>query len=127
MTATRRPRWPWVVFGAVLGLVLIASASFVVVRLTAPLPRATVRINTAATFALGGVLWLAQSAAAPAATNHREGACAFLRLTPLQCIEAKSATQRPARRRRIDLGHFVTLRHACAVCCGHDVVDLFIE
>jgi len=55
VTATRRPRWPWVVFGAVLGLVLIASASFVVVRLTAPLPPATVRINTAATFALGGV------------------------------------------------------------------------
>ena len=54
MTAPRRPRWPWVVFLAVLGVLVITAASFVVVRLTAPLPRATVQINTAATLALGG-------------------------------------------------------------------------
>ena len=54
MTQPLRPRWPWVVFATVLGLLLIGAASFVVVRLTAPLPRATVQINAAATLALGG-------------------------------------------------------------------------
>jgi D-alanyl-D-alanine carboxypeptidase (penicillin-binding protein 5/6) len=54
MTAPRGPRWPWVLFAAVLGALVIVAASFVVIRLTAPLPRATVEINTAATLALGG-------------------------------------------------------------------------
>jgi serine-type D-Ala-D-Ala carboxypeptidase (penicillin-binding protein 5/6) len=54
MTAPRRPRWPWVVFAAVLGVLVITAASFVLVRLTAALPHATVQINTAATLALGG-------------------------------------------------------------------------
>jgi D-alanyl-D-alanine carboxypeptidase (penicillin-binding protein 5/6) len=54
MTAPRRPRWPWVVFGVVLGALLIVAASVVAVRLTAPLPHATVEIDTAATLALGG-------------------------------------------------------------------------
>ncbi len=53
-TAPRRPRWPWVVFAAVLGVVVIAAASVILVRLAAALPPATVQINTAATLALGG-------------------------------------------------------------------------
>ncbi len=52
-TAPRRPRWPWVVFAAVLGVLVIAAASVVLVRLTAALPPPTVQINTAATLALG--------------------------------------------------------------------------
>lgn len=54
MTAPRGPRWPWIVFAAVLGALVIVAASFVVVRLTSPLPSATVEINTTATLALGG-------------------------------------------------------------------------
>lgn len=54
MTAPRRPRWPWIVFATVIGVLLITAASFVAVRLTAPLPRATVQINTDASLALGG-------------------------------------------------------------------------
>lgn len=54
MTAPRRPRWPWVLFSAVLGLLLIVAASFVLVRLTAPLPRVAVQIDSASTLALGG-------------------------------------------------------------------------
>jgi serine-type D-Ala-D-Ala carboxypeptidase (penicillin-binding protein 5/6) len=54
MTAPRRPRWPWVLFSAVLGLLLIVAGSFVLVRLTAPLPPVTVQINAASTLALGG-------------------------------------------------------------------------
>jgi D-alanyl-D-alanine carboxypeptidase (penicillin-binding protein 5/6) len=54
MMAPRRPRWPWVVFTGVLGALVIAGASVVVLRLAAPLPHATVQINTTATLALGG-------------------------------------------------------------------------
>jgi serine-type D-Ala-D-Ala carboxypeptidase (penicillin-binding protein 5/6) len=54
MTAPRRPRWPWVVFAAVLGVLVIAPASVVLVRLTAPLPRPAVQISTTSTIAVGG-------------------------------------------------------------------------
>jgi D-alanyl-D-alanine carboxypeptidase (penicillin-binding protein 5/6) len=54
MTAPRRPRWPWIVFAAVLGVLVVTTASFVLVRLTAAPPRVTVQLNTAATLALGG-------------------------------------------------------------------------
>jgi serine-type D-Ala-D-Ala carboxypeptidase (penicillin-binding protein 5/6) len=54
MTAPRRPRWPWIAFATVIGVLLITTASFVAVRLSAPLPRATVQINTDASLALGG-------------------------------------------------------------------------
>ena len=54
MTAPRGPRWPWVVFSAVLGALFISTAAFATVRVTAPPPPATVQINTAATLSLGG-------------------------------------------------------------------------
>ncbi len=53
MTAPR-PRWPWIVFLAIIGALIIGAASFVAVRLTAPAPRATVVIDTTATLPLGG-------------------------------------------------------------------------
>jgi serine-type D-Ala-D-Ala carboxypeptidase (penicillin-binding protein 5/6) len=53
MTAPR-PRWPWIVFLAIVGALLIGAASVVTVRLTAPLPRASVVIDTTATLPLGG-------------------------------------------------------------------------
>lgn len=53
MTAPR-PRWPWVVFLAIVGALLVGAASVVVIRLTAPLPPATVVIDAPATLALGG-------------------------------------------------------------------------
>ncbi|MGA7989737.1 MAG: hypothetical protein WCB51_15210 [Candidatus Dormiibacterota bacterium] len=53
MTAPR-PRWPWIVFLAIVGALLVGASSIVAVRLTAPAPPATVVINTTATLALGG-------------------------------------------------------------------------
>jgi D-alanyl-D-alanine carboxypeptidase (penicillin-binding protein 5/6) len=55
MTAPRQ-RWPWIVFLAIVGALLIGAASVVTVRLAAPLPRATVLINTPATLSLGGAV-----------------------------------------------------------------------
>jgi D-alanyl-D-alanine carboxypeptidase (penicillin-binding protein 5/6) len=45
----RRSRWPWIVFAAILGAIVVAAATFVAVRLAAPLPAATVSINAPTT------------------------------------------------------------------------------
>jgi serine-type D-Ala-D-Ala carboxypeptidase (penicillin-binding protein 5/6) len=48
MTPARRARWPWVIFVTVVAVMLVAAASFVVVKITARLPIATVRIEVPA-------------------------------------------------------------------------------
>jgi serine-type D-Ala-D-Ala carboxypeptidase (penicillin-binding protein 5/6) len=54
MARARRTRWVWIVFIAVIGAMLIAAATFVTVRLTAPAPPATVSIQAPATLLLDG-------------------------------------------------------------------------
>jgi len=49
MAGARRTPWVWMVFVAVVGVVLIAAAVFVTVRITAALPRATVSIQSPTT------------------------------------------------------------------------------
>ena len=49
MAGARRTSWVWMVFVAVVGVVLITAAAFVTVRVTAALPRATVSIQAPAT------------------------------------------------------------------------------
>jgi D-alanyl-D-alanine carboxypeptidase (penicillin-binding protein 5/6) len=49
MAGARRTSWVWMVFVAVIGAVLITAAAFVTVRVTAPLPGATVSIHAPAT------------------------------------------------------------------------------
>jgi len=54
MTPARRARWPWMVFIAVVAAMLITAGSFVVVRVTAALPAATVHIDVPVAAALAG-------------------------------------------------------------------------
>ena len=54
MTPARRARWPWVVFITVVAVMLIVAASFFVVKVTARVPVATVRIDAPATAVLAG-------------------------------------------------------------------------
>jgi D-alanyl-D-alanine carboxypeptidase (penicillin-binding protein 5/6) len=52
MTPARRARWPWIVWIAVVAAMLIAAASFFVVKVTARLPVAAVRIDVPASAVL---------------------------------------------------------------------------
>jgi D-alanyl-D-alanine carboxypeptidase (penicillin-binding protein 5/6) len=52
MTPARRARWPWMVWIAVVAVMLIAAASFFVVKVTARLPVAAVRIDVPASAVL---------------------------------------------------------------------------
>jgi D-alanyl-D-alanine carboxypeptidase (penicillin-binding protein 5/6) len=54
MTPARRARWPWVVFITVVAVMLIAVASFFLVKVNARLPVATVRMDVPASALLAG-------------------------------------------------------------------------
>jgi D-alanyl-D-alanine carboxypeptidase (penicillin-binding protein 5/6) len=54
MTPARRARWPWIVFLTVVAGMLIAAASFFLVKVTARLPAATVQIDVPASVLLTG-------------------------------------------------------------------------
>ncbi len=54
MTPARRARWPWMLFIAVVAVMLIAAASFLLVKVTARLPVATVRMDVPASALLAG-------------------------------------------------------------------------
>jgi D-alanyl-D-alanine carboxypeptidase (penicillin-binding protein 5/6) len=54
MTPARRARWPWIVWITVVAVMLIGAASFFLVKVTARLPDATVRIDVPATGTLAG-------------------------------------------------------------------------
>src|SRR5579864_8473495 len=49
MAGARRSSWVWLVFVALIGALLISASVFVIVRVTAPLPAATVRVQAPAT------------------------------------------------------------------------------
>ena len=52
MAQTRRARWPWIVWSAVVAAILVAGAVFAAVRLGAPPPAATVSIDAPAALAV---------------------------------------------------------------------------
>ncbi len=54
MAVTGRARWPWILWVAVVAVMLVAAATFSLVRLTAPPPAATITVDAPATLATGG-------------------------------------------------------------------------
>ncbi len=88
MAVTRRARWPWFVWTAVVAVILVAAATFSAVRLTAPPPGATITIDAPAVLALGG-------SPAPSIPMPRQGSFALATSIDGTVATRAASTERP--------------------------------
>ncbi len=70
MAATQGARWPWILWTTVVAVLVVAAATFGVVRVIASPPEATVTIDAPATLSLGGSV-------APPVPTPRQGSFAL--------------------------------------------------
>jgi len=88
MAASRRSRWPWALWIAVVAVIIVAAATFSAVRLIAPPPDATVSIDAPATVTL-------DASVAPPIPTPRQGSFALATSVDGTVATEAAATPRP--------------------------------